>query len=315
MSSELLSVCIPTRNRAPFLRDLLKAFAKQIREDQLSANDVSFYVSDNASDDQTPEVFKEFNQQVPQSKYWRNSSNIGGDRNIHQVRTYAQGEYTWDLGDDELLADKALVNLVRLLRAQRPGLVISFSPGYEFELPKPQLFPDYRAFTRECLRVNPHALTEHTLISSNIYRSDCFDFDFALTKIQTSYPHMYGMLRALIRKQGSVALPDFPVIIIREVRAPVVDGMWIDNLDALWVDYLKWLRDEMQMPELDPSAPSEFARRALIERMRKHPLAFLRTNWRSIMQPSAYRFLYNRLFRKQRGTTAATSENKSGNKT
>lgn len=296
---ELLSVCIPTRNRARYLQEILAAFAKQVSQNKFGPEHVGFHVSDNASDDNTPEVFQGFAQQVSWAKYWRNPSNIGADRNILHVRTHARGQYIWAIGDDELICDKALANLLRLLREKQPGLVIAYNSAYGFDLPTPQVFSDYKDFARACILTNPHALAEHTLISSNIYRADCFDADFALASLQTFYPHMYGMLRALLKKQASVVLPDFPIISIREQQPAPVDGTWVDNLDACWVGYFTWLREEMQMPELNPHAPSDFARRSLFNRMSKHPLRFLRKNWHSLFQPKAYRFVYNRLFRKR----------------
>lgn len=300
MSSEFLSICIPTWNRSQFLRDLLEAFARQVEADKLGPADVGFYISDNASTDKTPDVFQEFAQKVPNASYFRNETNIGGDPNQLKVRTYAKGRYVWEVGDDELLADRALANLVKALREHQPGLVISFSPNYESALPRPQIFEDYRAFARECLRVNPHALAEHTLISANIYRADCFDFAYAGECIGKScYSHMYAVLRPTLRSHASVMLPTFPIIILRDARAVVTGGKWVDDLDANWVRYFEWLREEMAMPELDPHAASEFARRALIRRLWRHPFQMLRNNHRALFQPSAWRFVFNRLFRRR----------------
>jgi glycosyltransferase involved in cell wall biosynthesis len=297
MNSELLSVCIPTRNRAGFLRDLLAAFARQMQDDQLGPEDVVFYFSDNASDDATPEVIREFATKFPKAVCHRNPANIGGDGNILHVRTLGQGEYIWVLGDDELLADKALVNLLQLLRQSKPGLVIAYDPAYDLRIHAPQLFADFRVYAQECIRTNVHALAQHSLISSNIYRADCYDFDFARETLPTHYPQLYGMVRPLFKKQASVALPGFPIIIMRETPAPAVDGLWVSDLDAVWIGYFKWLRDELQLAELDPNAPSRHARQAMIRKMFRHPFRYLSNNWRSLFNPSAYLFVFNRLFR------------------
>jgi glycosyltransferase involved in cell wall biosynthesis len=299
MPHELLSVCIPTRNRAPYLKDLLAAFARQMREENLGPEDVVFYLSDNTSTDATPEVIRQFAAQVPKAVCHRNPANIGADRNILHVRTMGRGEYTWVIGDDELLADKALVKLLHLLRQREPGLVLAYNTQYDLRLRVPQTFADYRAFAQECLRTNVHALAHHSLISSNIYRSDYFDFDFARQKLHTFYPHLYGMIRPLFQKRATVVLPDFPIIIMRETPAAAVDGVWPSDLDAIWIDYFKWLREELQLPELDPNAPSEYARRALMKKMFRHPFRLFASNWRSLWNPKAYRFVFNRLFRKK----------------
>jgi glycosyltransferase involved in cell wall biosynthesis len=300
MKQELLSVCIPTRNRARYLRDLLTAFARQVREENFGPEEVAFYISDNTSDDATPEVIREFAAQVPKAIYHRNPANIGADRNILHVRTMGRGKYIWVVGDDELLAEKALGNLLRLLRQGEPGLILAYDAHYDLQLRVPRVFADFRAFAQECIHTNVHALAQHSLISSNIYRADCYDFDFARQTLHTSYPQLYGMIRPLFQKKATVMLPDFPIIIMREAPATAVDGVWVNNLDAIWVDYFKWLRNELQLTELDPNAPSQYARRALIKRMARHPLRFLANNRRSLLSPNAYLFVLNRLFRNSR---------------
>jgi glycosyltransferase involved in cell wall biosynthesis len=299
MSTELLSVCIPTRNRSRYLRDLLAAFARQHQDARLTPADVVFYLSDNTSDDATPDVIREFAAQVPGTVCNRNASNIGGDGNILHVRSMGRGQYTWVVGDDELLAENALPNLLRLLREKSPGLVLAYSATYELRLRPPQEFADFKAFARECLRTNVHALAEHSLISSNIYRTDCYDFDFARETIDTHYPQLYGMIRPLFRKKAAVVLPDFPVIIMREQPAAAVDGIWISDLDGIWIKYFTWLRAELDLPELDPAAPSRYARRALLRRMLRQPHRLLANNWRSLFSPSAYVFVLNRVFRRR----------------
>src|SRR6185503_407006 len=118
--SELLSVCIPTRNRARYLRELLTAFASQIEQGKFGPADLAFYISDNAAEDETPEVIRAFKQKVPWTVDSRNPSNIGGDENIGKVRRQGQGQYIWVLGDDEILCDNSLGKLLAALRKHQP---------------------------------------------------------------------------------------------------------------------------------------------------------------------------------------------------
>ena len=76
-----------------------------------------------------------------------------------------------------------------------------------------------------------------------------------------------------------------------------VDGKLVD-VGLAWRNYFVWLRDELQLPELDPSAPSEHARQAMFNAMFKTPIRFLYSNWRLIFDPKAYRVVLHRLFRK-----------------
>jgi abequosyltransferase len=96
MNSELLSICVPTRNRAKYLDELLSHYARQLKEAKISGDEVVFYISDNASEDETPEVFREFEKKVPRAHYSRNATNLGGDGNNVHIRTLARGEYLGD---------------------------------------------------------------------------------------------------------------------------------------------------------------------------------------------------------------------------
>ena len=298
MNSELLSICIPTRNRAKYLDELLSSYAQQLNAAKLAGDQVAFYISDNASDDETPEIIRAFEKKVPCAHGSRHPANIGGGGNVVHARTLARGEYAWVVGDDELLCENALVNVLNLIKQHRPGLILAYNSRYHLKLAVPQIFPTYRDFAAECVRTNLHALAEHSLISSNIFRTDCYDAEYARQNIPTSFPHMFGIIRPLTQKKAAVVLPASPIITVRAAPAPALDGQWI-NLDEAWVNYFTWLRDELKLPELDPNGPSEHARQAMLAKMTGSPLKFLASNWRSAFQPSAYRFVFNRMFRRR----------------
>ena len=296
MAQELLSICIPTYNRARLLQQILGVLGGQVKA--AGANDVVFYISDNGSTDTTTQVVGDFQKQTGlQVVYSRNPTNQGISKNLLKVMAMGQGRFVWTLGDDEIVADNAVANLVRILRERDPGLVVMFDTRYPWPLPKPGLYADYQTFARECIRLqNAHALAEQTLLSSNLYRSEYFDAKFGEAHINTWFPHMFGFLRPLLKNRLAVLIPDFPVISTREEERNVPsDGKWA-NLDECWKTYLTWLRDEMQMPELDPTAASQAARKAMLANMRAHPLQYFRKYWRALFQPSAYRFLWTRFF-------------------
>ena len=276
---------------------MLAELTSQMRE--VGAEDVVIYVSDNASPDGTQQAVEQV-QKASGARivYSRNPSNIGLSKNLLKVMSLGQGRFIWTLGDDEIVAPKAVQNLVRVLRQHDPGFVLMFDTNYTWPLPKPGLYSHYREFVAACIQLeNVHALAEHTLLSSNLYRSEYFDPEFGRANIDTWFPHMFGFLRPLLKARLPVLVPDFPVIRTRqEDRGVPSDGQWAD-LDQCWATYLTWLRDEMQMPELDPTAASKTARRAMLANMRSHPIQYFSRNWRALLQPSAYRFLYTRFFR------------------
>jgi glycosyltransferase involved in cell wall biosynthesis len=296
MASEYLSICIPTYNRAPILKQLLDRFAQQMLEANLTDADVAFYFSDNASPDETPRVIEDFGKQGFRVHYIRNPTNIGMHGNILKIYSMPQGRYCWGLGDDELLNDGALANVLRILREQEPGLLIAFNTRYDLKIPVPQIFPDYRAFAETCLRLNPHAMAEHSLVSSNIFRSDHFDYAFAEANVHMYFPNMFGLMRPLIADRLKVYLPDFPIITLRDT-APITgppDGVW-SELDKCWIYYFTWLREALDLPDIDPNLPSRMARETMLRNFRSHPFKYIWHNKRALLQPTAYRFAFNRL--------------------
>lgn len=296
MVQELLSICIPTYNRARLLKLMLGVLGGQIQA--VGKEAVAIYISDNGSTDATPQVVEEFQKQTGiQVVYARNPTNLGISKNLLKVMAMGKGRFVWPLGDDEIVAENAVANLIKVLRERDPGFVLMFDSRYPWPLPKPGLYADYQAFARECIRLdNAHALAEHTLLSSNLYRSEHFDAKFGEQNIDTWFPHMFGFLRPLLKNKLPVLIPDFPVISTREEERSVPsDGKWA-NLDDCWKTYLTWLRDEMQMPELDPTAASRAARKAMLANMRNHPVQYFQKYWRALFQPSAYRFLWTRFF-------------------
>lgn len=97
-----LSICIPTRNRAAYLRDALAEIARQ------GGGDVEVVVSDNASTDDTEAVVAAARGALPRLVYHRWEENAGADRNFLKVVELAGGEYCWLFGDDDLPAPGAV---------------------------------------------------------------------------------------------------------------------------------------------------------------------------------------------------------------
>jgi hypothetical protein len=112
----LLSICIPTYNRAAFLRVMLQALLPQVRE---CAEQVEVWVLDNASTDETQLVLEESRVLGPFAVH-RQTTNVGPARNIIQGPTeLARGEYCWVLGDHNLLRPKALRRVLKFIDSHR----------------------------------------------------------------------------------------------------------------------------------------------------------------------------------------------------
>lgn len=131
--SPLLTIAIPTWNRAEYLRLNLEQLASQlVRLEHL----VEILISDNASADETPAVVASFMPCGVPLRYIRNAENIGSDCNIAQCFNEAAGQYVLILGDDDLLVDGALPWLIEHLGKQEFGVLCMRPYGYENDFRK-----------------------------------------------------------------------------------------------------------------------------------------------------------------------------------
>ena len=114
-----LSICIPTYNRAPYLKECLGSILASMSGYE---KQVELVISDNASTDDTGDVLRTFQETYPWIRYHRNESNIGAERNFRQVATLAQGDHVWVFGDDDKMEPNAVT---RVLESIRLGYVLT----------------------------------------------------------------------------------------------------------------------------------------------------------------------------------------------
>lgn len=107
----LLTICIPTYNRAAHLANCLNSIILCN-----SQSDLKFQVcvSDNNSNDETENVVRHA-QSIIDIKYHRNACNLGIARNFLNVVSMADGDFVWLIGDDDLLMPNAIAELYDLI--------------------------------------------------------------------------------------------------------------------------------------------------------------------------------------------------------
>ncbi len=115
-----LSICIPTYNRAQVLRSLLIDLIPKVEPYQ-----ISIYISDNNSSDETEQIVKEFQKKYNKIEYHKNIKNIGADRNFEQVLKMSKSKYSWLLGDDDRIIENSLINILEILNKNSYQLVVT----------------------------------------------------------------------------------------------------------------------------------------------------------------------------------------------
>lgn len=103
----LLSICIPTYNRAEYLKDALD----NITSDPAFDERVEIIVSDNASTDDTTAVVEIFCKKFSNIKYYKNENNIK-DYNFYLALSRGSGKYLRLFNDTLRFTNKSLESIL-----------------------------------------------------------------------------------------------------------------------------------------------------------------------------------------------------------
>ena len=118
MKRPLVSVCIPTYNRAHMLPGCIDGILRQ------TMTDFEIVVSDNASEDQTETVVRSFDDK--RIRYIKNGRNIGVRNNWEQSLALGRGHYVTIFPDDDLMMPENLEKKSQVLaNDSKIGLVHS----------------------------------------------------------------------------------------------------------------------------------------------------------------------------------------------
>jgi glycosyltransferase involved in cell wall biosynthesis len=129
-SDSLVSIGLPTFNRASSLR---KAIESVLRQDY---KDMELIISDNASSDETQTVCEEYASRDKRVRYLRQPSNCGMTANFREVLAHASGEYFMWLSDDDWLGSSYISRCVRELEdRENTVLVCGLAKYYERDVP------------------------------------------------------------------------------------------------------------------------------------------------------------------------------------
>jgi glycosyltransferase involved in cell wall biosynthesis len=167
----LLTLAIPTYNRALFLRQFLDS----VRDQLPSSPEVELIVSDNASTDETAHILGEELRNGTRLTYIRNEENIGADRNFLQCYDRASGKYVWVMGDDDVLAPHSLRRIVECLSKDEFDLVYLTPFGFEGADPPASMAPTALRNARTFRSPEAFARRVHfffAMISANIVNKD-----------------------------------------------------------------------------------------------------------------------------------------------
>ena len=119
----LLTIAIPTWNRAELLTEALKCLEPQIAGFE---DDIEIVISDNASTDNTPTAIRNFSKRQPELrvKSFRQKENTGYFGNFKKVRELSTGKYLWILSDDDHVQNNIISHIVGKLKKNKEICII-----------------------------------------------------------------------------------------------------------------------------------------------------------------------------------------------
>lgn len=235
MNTPLLSVCIPTYNRASFLAECLESLAL------LGAaywTVIEVVVSDNASTDNTKEVVDKYAKLIP-IRYFRNANNIGGERNFFASASHALGKYVWVFGDDDIFEEAAAVTALKYIGLAYDLIVLNYSVWSREMDTKLRSHGIARTETATFDNANAvlASLALHLgYISSVIVRKDIFlsaPAEEYEQFVQYGFSHLYSTYRGLPAHCRAICLPD-PVF---KNRADNCQGFIGESAQTNWNKY------------------------------------------------------------------------------
>lgn len=132
--SATLTIAIPTYNRAPRLRKALEDLLLQIENSVQNKLDVSVFVSNNGSTDNTVSIIEDFENKFRNKGiefHWASATeNQGFDKNVLNCYKSCRGGYIWFLSDDDTIIDGVIPGILDDISDYRPNVLY-----YNFDQP------------------------------------------------------------------------------------------------------------------------------------------------------------------------------------
>lgn len=262
----LLSICIPTYNRANYLESCLLSIFSQLEEDM----SVEIVVSNNKSTDHTTEIIDKYLDNKCLN-YFEQDLNIGFAHNVLSVVKKASGEYCWIIGDDDFLIQGALKAVLDLIKkddtkvdyyyASEKGFHLdSFNkyskPFHTSKMGKENSIQklDYQRVGKFEEIIGPdYSIIFLGELMVSIFKRDIwlsytetseFDYEF-LENLETTYPHSVVLANTFFGKEA---------IFIKTPLLLCLDGArdWWDKLGYILIEQVKNLLDLYQEKGLSP---------------------------------------------------------------
>lgn len=122
MIKPLLTIAIPTWNRANILNKALKALLGQLEKNNEL---IEIIISDNCSSDNTDQIIREqiLRHKTLNITHFKHHENTGYFGNFQKCRELSNGEYFWLLSDNDHVANGLIDYLLSVLITDKPSFI------------------------------------------------------------------------------------------------------------------------------------------------------------------------------------------------
>jgi abequosyltransferase len=197
MNNILLSICIPTYNRAKILDNTLNSIFNDIDFD---SNSIEVIVSDNFSNDNTYEIVKKYSK----VKYFRHQKNTGAYNCIFSL-TLATGKYLKIINDTTIFTNGSLKFLINKLESNKENNINLFFFQNQFN----NSFNEKYSFSRSEF-VSTVSYLNTWLINFGIWKKDLNKIEDIYKGLDTPFPHLYIYFRLInINSKTKIYFNDF----------------------------------------------------------------------------------------------------------
>lgn len=220
-SAPVLSICVPTFNRARYLDCLLADLAERIEELGCS---YELLIGDNASEDNTAEVVRGYEEKLA-IRYFRRPENVGGFLNTSKLFEAAKGRYVVYVADDDFLLMDALGRHIAYLE-EHPDVGAVFAPWFTHDRVAGE---DFDLF---------YALEEETRIAVHDHRAL-----FALLATGHIFPEIYVVRTSLAKDIVGAANP-FAFVHFVQISAMVDRAAVVFSPQPFYRQVIRYFADE-----------------------------------------------------------------------
>jgi len=108
----LLTIAIPTFNKASYLEECLKSLKDALPENE---NDIEILIINNNSSDKTESIINTVSDEIT-LRYIKNQTNIGSNKNFKKCVTEAKGRFVWIFKDDNIFFKYSIKSILHTLK-------------------------------------------------------------------------------------------------------------------------------------------------------------------------------------------------------